>query len=60
MCAGLWCLRAPQQYYGRYDETEYNPRPFAKFLQEYGIETQYTMPGTPEPNEIVEGESVRL
>ena len=25
------------EYYGRYDETRRNPRPFAKYLQECGI-----------------------
>ncbi|KAH9678145.1 Integrase catalytic domain-containing protein [Citrus sinensis] len=42
------------EYYGRYDETGRNPGPFAKFLQECGIEAQYTMPGTPEQNGITE------
>ncbi|KAH9697754.1 Integrase catalytic domain-containing protein [Citrus sinensis] len=42
------------EYYERYDETGRNPRPFARFLQECGIEAQYTMPGTPEQNGIAE------
>ncbi|KAH9714963.1 Integrase catalytic domain-containing protein [Citrus sinensis] len=42
------------EYYGRYDETGRNPGPFAKFLQECGIEAQYTMPGTPKQNGIAE------
>ncbi|KAH9657984.1 hypothetical protein KPL70_023305 [Citrus sinensis] len=42
------------EYYGRYDEIGRNPRPFARFLQECGIEAQYTMPGTPEQNGIIE------
>ncbi|KAH9648506.1 Integrase catalytic domain-containing protein [Citrus sinensis] len=42
------------EYYGRYNETGRNPGPFAKFLQECGIKAQYTMPGTPEHNGIVE------
>ena len=42
------------EYYGRYDETECNPRPFAKYLQEYGIDAQYTILGTPQQNENVE------
>ncbi|KAH9657228.1 Integrase catalytic domain-containing protein [Citrus sinensis] len=42
------------EYYGQYDETGRNPGPFAKFLQECGIKAQYTMPGTPEQNGIVE------
>ena len=35
------------EYYGRYDEMGCNPRPFAKYLQECGIDAQYTMLGTP-------------
>ena len=42
------------EYYGRYDETERNPRPFAKHLQQCGIDAQYTMPDTPQHNGIVE------
>ena len=42
------------EYYGRYDETGSNPRPFARYLQECDIDTQYTMPSTSEQNEIVE------
>ena len=34
-------------YYGRYDETGCNPGPFAKYLQECGIDAQYTMSGAP-------------
>ena len=29
------------EYYGRYDETGCNPGPFAKYLQECGIDAQY-------------------
>ena len=39
-------------YYGRYDETGRNPRPFLKYLQEYGIDAQYTMSTTPQQNGI--------
>ena len=42
------------EYYGRYDETGSNPGPFAKYLQECGIDAQYTMFGTPQHNGIVE------
>ena len=35
------------EYYGRYDETGQNPRPFAKFLLECDIDARYTMSGTP-------------
>ena len=42
------------EYYGRYDETGCNPGPFAKYLQECGIDTRYTMSSTPQQNGIVE------
>ena len=42
------------EYYGRYGEMGHNPRSFARYLQECGIDTQYTMPGTPQQNGIVE------
>ena len=42
------------KYYGRYDEMECNPRPFARYLQECGIDDQYTMPGIPQQNGIAE------
>ena len=42
------------EYYGRYDETGRNPGPFARYLQDCGIEASYTMPGTPEQNGIAE------
>ena len=35
------------EYYGRYDEIGRNPRQLAKYLQECGIDAQYTMLGTP-------------
>ena len=41
-------------YYSRNDETGRNPRPIAKYLQECGIDAQYTMPSTPQQNGIVE------
>ena len=34
------------EYYGRYNRSgEQHPGPFSKFLEEYGIIPQYTMPG---------------
>ncbi|KAL5553643.1 hypothetical protein UlMin_041044 [Ulmus minor] len=42
------------EYYGRYDETSCNLGPFAKLLQECGIEASYTMPSTPKQNGIAE------
>ena len=40
------------EYYGRYDETERNLGPIAKYLQECGIDAQYIMHGTPQHNGI--------
>ena len=41
--------------YDRYDGSdEQHPRPFAKFLEECGIVLQYTMPGSPTMNGVVE------
>jgi len=50
------CVRSDRggEYYGRYDETGRNPGPFARFLDECGIEAQYTMPGTPQQNGVAE------
>ena len=42
------------EYYGTYDEMRCNPEPFAKYLQECGIDARYTMPGTPQQNWIME------
>ena len=42
------------EYYGRYDETRHNLGSFAKYLQECGIDAQYTMFGTSQQNEIAE------
>ena len=42
------------EYYGRYDELGQNPGLFAKFLEKRGIRAQYTMPGTPQQNGVVE------
>ena len=42
------------EYYGKYDETRRNPGPFAKYLQECGIDAQYTRLGTPQQNGIAE------
>ena len=42
------------EYNGRYDETGRNPWPFARYLQECGINAQYTMSGTPQQNGIVD------
>ena len=42
------------EYYGRYTEDGKAPGPFAKFLQEHGIVTQYNMPGFPDQNGVVE------
>ena len=42
------------EYYGRYNETRCNLGPFARYLQECGIDAQYIMPGTPKNNGITE------
>ncbi|RVW42870.1 Retrovirus-related Pol polyprotein from transposon TNT 1-94 [Vitis vinifera] len=43
------------EYYGRYDgSSEQRPGPFAKYLEECGIVPQYTMPGSPSMNGVVE------
>ncbi|RVW95334.1 Retrovirus-related Pol polyprotein from transposon TNT 1-94 [Vitis vinifera] len=42
------------EYYVRYLEDGQSPGPFAKFLQEYGIVAQYTMPGSPDQNGVAE------
>ena len=36
------------EYYGRYTESGQAPSPFAKFLQEHRIVSQYTMRGSPD------------
>ena len=41
------------EYYGRYDDSgEQRPGPFAKFLEQCGIVSQCTMPGTPTMNGV--------
>ena len=42
------------KYYGRYTKKGQQADPFAKFLQEEGIVSQYTMVGTPQQNGVVE------
>ena len=43
------------EYYGKYDDSgEQRPGPFAKFLEECDIVPQYTMPGFPSINGVVE------
>ena len=43
------------KYYGRYDGSgEQRPGPFARYLEECGIVPQYTMPGSPCMNDVVE------
>lgn len=42
------------EYYGRHGETGQYMGPFAKYLEECGIISQYTMPGTPEQNGVAE------
>ena len=42
------------EYCSIYDETRRNPGPFAKYLQECGIDAKYTMSGTAQHNGIME------
>ena len=42
------------EYYGKYTENGQAPGAFAKFLQENGIVAQYTMPGSPDHNDVAE------
>ncbi|RDX72091.1 hypothetical protein CR513_48476, partial [Mucuna pruriens] len=48
------CVRLDRggEYYGYYNETTRNPRPFARFLYECGIKAQYTMPDTLGQNRV--------
>ena len=43
-----------REYYGRYIENGQALGPFARFLQEHEIVTQYTKSGYPEQNGVVE------
>ncbi|KAL0404374.1 UNVERIFIED_CONTAM: Retrovirus-related Pol polyprotein from transposon TNT 1-94 [Sesamum radiatum] len=42
------------EYFGGYTEGGQAPGPFAKFLEEQGIVAQYTIPGSPDHNSVVE------
>jgi hypothetical protein len=42
------------EYYGRHTPYGQVPGPFTKFLMEQGIVAQYSMPGEPQPNRVVE------
>jgi len=42
------------EFYGRHGETGQLMGPFAKYLEDYGIVSQFTMPGTPEQNGVAE------
>jgi transposase InsO family protein len=42
------------EYYGKYCESGQCPGPFAKLLEKHDICAQYTMPGTPQQNGVVE------
>jgi transposase InsO family protein len=55
-CKQIKIMRSDKggEYYGRYTEDGQAPGPFAKFLQEHGIVAQYTMPGSPDQNGVVE------
>ena len=42
------------EFYGKSTESGQCPGPFAKFLESRDICSQYTMPGTPQQNGVVE------
>lgn len=48
------------EYYGKYMDKGQTLCPFAKFLQEEGIITQYKMAGTPQQNDIAERRNLTL
>jgi transposase InsO family protein len=43
-----------REYYGRHTPYGQVPRPFIKFLQKNGISAQYSTPGEPPQNGVVE------
>ncbi|KAL6335669.1 hypothetical protein AAG906_032854 [Vitis piasezkii] len=42
------------EYYGKHGDARQRKGPFARYLQDNGIVGQYTMPGSPEQNDVVE------
>ena len=48
------------EYFGRSNETRCNPGPFVNYLQECGIDAQYTMTATSQQNEIVKRRNCTL
>jgi len=57
------CVRSDRggEYYGRYDDLgEQRPGPFARYLEEWGIVPQYTMPGSPSMNGVAERQNKTL
>ena len=49
------------EYYDRYDSSgEHRPRPFASYLEEYGIVPQYTMSGSLGMNSVTERRNITL
>ena len=49
----IWSDRGGE-YYERYNESGQHPGPFPKFVKKHVICAQYTMPGTPQQNGVVE------
>ena len=50
------CIRSDRggEYYDRYDSSgKQRLGPFARYLEEYGIVPQYTIPGSPSMNGVV-------
>jgi pyoverdine/dityrosine biosynthesis protein Dit1 len=48
------------EYYGRHTSYGQLPRPFARFLQENGIVTQYSLSDKPQQNRVVERRNCTL
>jgi transposase InsO family protein len=48
------------EYYGRHTLYGQVPSPFAKFLQENGIVTQYLLPYEPQQNDVAERRNITL
>ncbi|KAH1151201.1 hypothetical protein GYH30_044930 [Glycine max] len=57
------CVRSNRggKYYGKYDSSgEQRLGPFARYLEECGIVPRYTMPGSPNMNDVAERRNITL
>jgi transposase InsO family protein len=54
--SGIKVVRSDRggEFYGKFSESGQHKGPFALFLEENGIQAQYTTPGTPEQNGVAE------